>query len=99
MAEDDGLGYLLSMTRSLPPWVVSNEESVRREVSRYRNMTPEERGVILAMVCDDAAALIETSGRAEQIRTWRDPLPPSTVLALKRLQTAFKARRRDGARL
>jgi hypothetical protein len=86
------------MANKPPPWVVSNEESVRREVERYRGMTTSERGAILYAVCEAAGMLSADPERFERARLWRDPLPESTVRALTRLRAEYRKKHPDGRR-
>lgn len=62
----------------------------------YRNMPAAQKLRILAALCRDAVAQIETRQDARHLLDWQAPLPPSSVAALRRLhrqgQTAPPAR-------
>lgn len=75
-----------SVLEALPAWVVSDAESVRREVADWARMTPEERWQLAALCARDAMWAVHASGRAEQILALVDPLPESTRIALARLR-------------
>lgn len=80
---------------NLPPkWVLTNEQSVWREVERYRKMTPSERAELLFAVCRDAETLARVGGREEFCHRWQDPLPESSVQLLARLREAYRAKQR-----
>lgn len=78
----------------LPGWVVDDRESVREEAAPYRLMTPEQRGALMAAACRAAARLLSVREDRRKVLNFRDPLPPSTLLALQRLRREAAARRR-----
>lgn len=77
------------MLDKLPGWVISNEESVRREAGPYRDMTIEERARLRAAACRQAARQIAWRADRDRVLAWVDPLPESSVLALVRLREGF----------
>jgi hypothetical protein len=76
-----------------PGWVVDDVESVRREAERYRGMRADEKLELVASACRTAALLLEASPNRERALMYRDPLPASSVAALKRLMGDREARR------
>lgn len=83
------------MTARLPGWVTDNDDSVRAEVAPYRDMTITERwqetrrairGAFWAARFGDMQAALD----------YQDPLPDSSVEALKRLQAQFRQGRHAG---
>ena len=81
------------MSSSLPGWVVSDAESVRSEAEPYRDLTPEQRGALLAAACRAAARLLRARDDAAAVLAHRDPLPESTIRALERLRREVRERR------
>lgn len=80
--------------RKLPGWILSNEESVRREAAPYREMTPERRLALGAAACKSAMRLaLATTGPAI-VFGYRDPLPEPSRRALERLRARWRAGRR-----
>lgn len=78
------------MLAKLPGWVVDDVESVRREASRYRGMTPEEKVDLVARACRTAAVLVDASPNRQRALALIDPLPPSSVAALDRLRRQYR---------
>ena len=74
------------MPNTLPAWIVSNEESVRREAARYRAMTPEDRLELVFSACEDAITILAMQEDPQRALDWVDPLPPSSVAVLARLR-------------
>jgi hypothetical protein len=72
----------------MPGWIVPNEESVRREVEPYRDMTPARRLALAAAVPRSALA-VALAAQGSSVLEYRDPLPESTIRALKRLRAAI----------
>ena len=83
------------MAKTLPKWVLTNEQSVWREVERYRKMTPSERAELLFAVCRDAETLAKVGGREEFCHQWRDPLPESSVRLMARLRAEYRAKQQS----
>lgn len=81
-----GIGYDSSVKTGVPSWAADDRESVRWEAEPYRGMTPEERGAKMAAACRAAAKLLRAREDRAVVLAYRDPLPESTVLALKRLR-------------
>jgi hypothetical protein len=77
----------------LPGWVVSNEESVRREAGPYRHLSDEERFERLAQACRGLVEILSFRDDAEQVMAWQDPLPASSLAHLARLRSQFVASR------
>jgi hypothetical protein len=84
---------LVARLEKLPGWVVSNEESVRREAEPYRHMTPEERLALGAAAARAALEVTLAGPRAAEVLAYRDPLPASSVEALARLRAEHRAKR------
>lgn len=70
----------------LPPSLRKELHPLSDEVAWARSLTPEERVRVVASVCRDALILIKMNPKGEHVLTMRDPVPPSTVEALKRLR-------------
>ncbi|MFZ5476734.1 MAG: hypothetical protein ACOZNI_08165 [Myxococcota bacterium] len=81
------------MLASLPAWVTSNEASVRREAEAYREMTVEEHARLRAAACAMAARQIALRADAARVLAWEDPLPASSIEALRRLRAGHWPRR------
>ena len=79
------MGYTGLMGR-LPGWVVDNRTSVEREAAPYRAMTAEERWRATAAACRSAARQLANRPDRERLLDYRDPLPDSSVAALRRLR-------------
>ena len=71
----------------LPPWVVENAESVRREAARYRAMTPAERARDLQAACKGAMQLLAGRPARAAILARLDALPASSKAILARLRS------------
>lgn len=80
------------MRPELPGWVTSDDESVRREVAEYRELTPADRARVLAVACRTAAKLLAARADAAEVLAFGDPLPESTLAALARLRGSSRAR-------
>lgn len=80
------------MGTRLPPWVVDNDVSVRREVEFYRTMTVSERAQHMAAACRGAARMLASRADRERVLAWVDPLPERTKEALKRLRAQARGR-------
>jgi hypothetical protein len=74
------------MAASLPPWVIPDAESVRREAEPYVNMTPEERLIDLRAACRAAARILRSRADADVALAYVDPLPASSEALLARLR-------------
>ncbi len=70
----------------LPGWVIDDEASVRREVAPYVGATPEELWRHTEDCAKDAMWAVRASGMAERVLAQEDPLPESTIRALRRLR-------------
>ena len=77
---------LAGMDGVLPGWVVGDADSVRAEAAPYREMTVDQRQILLAAACRAAARILRHREDAELALALVDPLPPSTVRALARLR-------------
>lgn len=78
---------------TLPGWIVSNEESVRREAAPYRDMTPERRLALGAMASRSALRLALATTNRAIVLDYRDPLPESSSRAFERLRARLRASR------
>jgi hypothetical protein len=72
---------------------MEDTESVRVEAAPYREMTADQRRVLLAAACRAAARMLRHREDAEAVLAHVDPLPESTVLALARLRREAGRRR------
>jgi len=80
------------MLKALPGWVVDNQSSVAREAEPYVALTPEERADCLVQVCRTAMSIAKSRPDSARVFAFRDALPASTELALRRLRTLARAR-------
>jgi hypothetical protein len=76
----------------LPGWVTEDRLSVQREAEPYRNLTPEERGALMAKACRAAMRLLAIRDDRARVLAHVDPVPQSTVAALDRLRKQALAR-------
>ena len=74
----------------LPPWVVDNRTAVAREAEPYRSLTVEARWRATAAACRGAARQLAQRADRERLLAYRDPLPESSVLVLRRLRAAAR---------
>jgi hypothetical protein len=74
----------------LPKWVVDNHTSVEREAEPHRLLTPEARWRATASACGSAARQLATRPDRQRILDYRDPLPESTRVLLRRLRAVQK---------
>jgi hypothetical protein len=72
--------------RTLPGWVVDNETSIREEAAPYIHMSMAERWEATRRCCEAASTMLRFNRDPAAVLAHRDPLPPSTVLALRRLR-------------
>jgi len=72
----------------LPKWVVDNRTSVEREAAPYRGLSPEERWRATAAACRSGARQLAQRADRQRLVDYRDPLPASTIAALRRLRAA-----------
>ena len=75
----------------LPPWVVDDKTSIKREAALYRAMTRAERMRTLAGLCRMAARQLAARPDEMRLREYRDPLPKSTERILKQLRENARA--------
>lgn len=78
---------------ALPPWAVDNRTAVAREAAPYRGLTPAQRAQALAAACRAAARQLAERPDRQRLREYRDPLPQSSVAALRRLRAAARRAR------
>lgn len=75
------------MSSPKPAWAnVDDATSVRQEAAPYRDMSPEQRLVVLAMACRAAMRLLLSREDRHLVMRHVDPLPDSSVHALARLR-------------
>ena len=72
----------------LPKWVTSNAESVRAEVQEWIGTTPQERWRLAELCARDVIWAANMSGTPARILDYEDPLPESSLQALRRLRKA-----------
>ena len=70
----------------MPGWVVDNATSVREEVKEWIETTPAERWRLAKLCSRDAIWAAGTRDDPRRVLDLVDPLPASTVLALRRLR-------------
>lgn len=81
------------MTRTaIPRWAVDNRTAVQREAAPYRGLTPEQRAQAVAAACRAAARQLAERPDRQRLVEYRDPLPESSVAALRRLRMAARRR-------
>jgi hypothetical protein len=81
------------MAAKLPPWVVSNRESVLAEAAPYRHLSADERARHLAIACRTSGRMLRARPDWQRIVELRDPLPESSRAALVRLRAEAQHRR------
>jgi hypothetical protein len=74
------------MALELPPSLRKNLHPLEEEVAEARRLTPEERLRVVAAVCRDALVLLNMNPHRDRVLDTRDPVPPSTEAALRRLR-------------
>jgi hypothetical protein len=72
----------------LPGWVVDNDASVREEVAPYVDATMAARWDATRRCCRAARDMLRFHRDPARALEYRDPLPPSSVAALRRLRDA-----------
>jgi len=70
----------------LPKWVVDDRTSIEREAAPWRERSAEERARATAAACRAAARQLANRPDRERLLAYRDPLPESTIAALRRLR-------------
>jgi hypothetical protein len=88
------IGYDLDMLAKLPAWIVPNDVSVEREVAPYRGLPLDVKLAMVRQACETAARFAAAHPDPSLVYKWADPLPPSTVVALQRLQEDYRRRNR-----
>lgn len=88
-----------SLLTRLPGWAVDNRASVFAEAAEYRDLTPEQRLEITGAACRAAAKVITLQADPTRALEWRDPLPRSSVEALRRLRAQARERRNPDGKL
>lgn len=78
----------------LPGWVIDDAASIREEAADYIELTPAQRGAILAAVCRAGVRLLRARADAAKVLEHTDPLPSSTIEALARLRALRKQAKR-----
>ena len=74
------------MVKSTIPWAKTDRESVEQEAAPYRGMSVERRLISLAAACRAAMRLLRTREDQRKVLAHTDPLPESSIRALRRLQ-------------
>lgn len=80
------------MAALLPGWVIDDRESVRREARPYRDMGDQQRLSLLAAACRGAARILRARDDRDRALEYIDPLPDSSIAALKRLREKATSR-------
>lgn len=76
------------MRIKLPPSLDRRVHTVEDEVAFAKSLTLEQRLEVVALVCRAAIQVLQLNPLREQVMAARDPLPVSTIAALRRLRTA-----------
>ena len=76
----------------LPGWVTDNRTAVEREAAPYRSLSAEARARATAAACRAAARQLANRPDRERLLAFRDPLPESSVAALRELRRVAKTR-------
>ncbi len=84
------------MLTRLPGWIVDDATSVENESAPYRDLTPSERGALLASACRAAARILRSRPDSAEILAMRDPLPESSERALAALRKRYRTSRTRG---
>lgn len=70
----------------VPGWVVGDIASVREEVKEWVGLTPDQLWHLAKLCARDAMWAARASGMRDRILEHTDPLPESSMIALKRLR-------------
>lgn len=73
----------------LPGWAQSDDGDAE-EIARWSKMTPAERWREVEACAKDAMWAVRASPFPERVLEHEDPLPESTVLALRRLKERMR---------
>ncbi|MDZ7685702.1 MAG: hypothetical protein U5O39_12385 [Gammaproteobacteria bacterium] len=71
--------------KQLPPALDKSRHDLSEEVAFAKSLTPERRLAVLEKVCRAELEILKLNKNADQLLKTRDPLPASTVKALRRL--------------
>ena len=74
------------MAINLPRSLRKDLHSISEEVAWARTLTPEQRLAVVELLCRDSVTLLNMNPHRERILERKDPLPASTLVALKRLR-------------
>ena len=74
------------MPITLPPSLDCHRHTLEEETAFARSLTPEQRVQILALACQAARHTLHINPKREQLLQMKDPLPASTIAALRRLR-------------
>ncbi len=74
------------MAISLPRSLQKELHTVEKEVAHVKDLTPEERLHLVALVCQASLKILKLNPLQEKVLAMRDPLPESTIAALHRLR-------------
>jgi len=74
------------MRISLPPSLRKELHTIEREVAWAKQMSPEQRLSVVALLCRDAVTLLQMNPKRDRVLALRDALPESTRRALARLR-------------
>jgi hypothetical protein len=70
----------------LPKWAVDDRTSIEREAAPWRGRSLEEHARATSAACRAAARQLALRPDRERLLAYRDPLPESTRIALRRLR-------------
>lgn len=76
----------------LPGWVVDNRTAVARDVAPYTGIPPEDSWPLVVRAAQNARAQLAWDPNPAETLAFRDPLPQSTLLALRRLRAQHSER-------
>lgn len=76
--------------KGLPPALDKSRHDLTEEVGFAKSLTPKQRLEVLAKVCRSDLELLKLNEHADRLLKERDPVPPSTVKAFKRLASCAR---------
>jgi len=74
------------MKMTLPRSLQKELHTIEEEVAYAKSLTPEERLHLVALACEASRQLLEINELRDKVLAMRDPLPASTIEALRRLR-------------
>ena len=68
----------------------TSETEIDEDVAPYRNLSPTERGRIIAMLCRASWKILRARPDLDRVLAWRDPLPDDSRRILQRLRKRYR---------